>query len=133
MHLYLQRRHLKESRIKKIYTNICMKYLKFIAPFSNIPLLYIKYLATHRRQSHAGAMRKLWYDLCVCKGDNPLAQARGLSSHTTVQCDTSSASFALFYLKIKCIQPRTFRTLYFLGDPHPTPAPSKKYIFIHFF
>ena len=45
-------------------------------------MLYIKYLTMHKAQIHAGAIRKLLYELCVCMGDHPLAKARGLSSCT---------------------------------------------------
>ena len=46
------------------------------SPLINIRLFYDKYLAIHKVQIHAGAIRKLLYDLCVCKEDNLLAKAR---------------------------------------------------------
>ena len=52
---------------------------------TNQPMLYIKYLAIHKVQMHAGARRKLLYGLCICTSDNPLAKARGLSSRTDAQ------------------------------------------------
>ena len=36
-------------------------------------------------QCNAGAIRMLLCGLCVCTGDNPLANARGLSSRTGAQ------------------------------------------------
>ena len=35
-------------------------------------MFYIKYLVMHLVQMHAAAMRRLFYGLCVCTGDNPL-------------------------------------------------------------
>ena len=37
----------------------------------------------HKAQVHAFAIKQLLYGLCVCKEDNPLAKARGLSSVQT--------------------------------------------------
>ena len=56
---------------------------QFIAPLSDIPMFYIKYLTMHKVQMHAVAIRQLLYGLCT--GDNPLAKARGLSSRTYAQ------------------------------------------------
>ena len=39
----------------------------------------------HTVQTHAGEIRNLLYGLCVCIGDNLLAKARELSSHTDSQ------------------------------------------------
>ena len=45
----------------------------------------VKYLAMHKVQVYAGAKSTVLYGLFVCMGDNPLAKARGLSSHTDAQ------------------------------------------------
>ena len=45
----------------------------------------IKYLVMYKVQMHTGAKSKLDYGSCVCTGDNPLADARGLSSRTDAQ------------------------------------------------
>ena len=44
-----------------------------------------KYLVMYKVQMHTGAISKLEYGSCVCTGDNPLADARGLSSRTDAQ------------------------------------------------
>ena len=57
-----------------------------IAPLSDIPMFYIKYLTMQKVHMHACWCEKaviVW--LCVCTGDNPLAKARGLSSCTYAQ------------------------------------------------
>ena len=52
-----------------------------IAPLSGIlMLLYTKYLTMCKVHMHAGAIRKLLYGCEYVLGDNPLAQANGLSS-----------------------------------------------------
>ena len=47
-----------------------------ISPLINIRLFYDKRLAMHLVQMHACAIRKILYDLCVCKEDNVLAKTR---------------------------------------------------------
>ena len=47
-----------------------------------IPMFYIKNLTMYKVQMHAGAIRKLLYDLCDYTGDNPLDLSRGLFSRT---------------------------------------------------
>ena len=44
-----------------------------------------KYLVMYKVQMHTGAISKLEYGPSVCTGDNPLADARGLSSRTDAQ------------------------------------------------
>ena len=44
-----------------------------IAPFVDIPMLNIKYHATHKVKIHAGAIIKLVCGLCACTSDNPLS------------------------------------------------------------
>ena len=39
----------------------------------------------YKVQMHTGAISKLEYGSCVCTGDNPLADARGLFSRTDAQ------------------------------------------------
>ena len=56
--------------------------LSIIAPFIDIPMFNVTYLAMHKVQMQAGAISKLLYDLCICKRNNPLDKASGLSSHT---------------------------------------------------
>ena len=47
--------------------------LEIIAPFIDIQMFYIKCLTMHKVQMHAGAIRRLLYDLCVYIGDNARA------------------------------------------------------------
>ena len=47
--------------------------------------LNIKYLVMYKVQIRTGAISYLEYGSCVCTGDNPLADARGLSSRTDAQ------------------------------------------------
>ena len=58
----------------------------FISTFIS-PMFYINYLTIYKVQMHANTCTiiKLLFGLCVCMGDNPLAKARGLSSHTDAQ------------------------------------------------
>ena len=59
---------------------------KLIAPLSDISMFYSKYLTIHKVHMRAGAIRQLLYScMYVCMGDNPLAQARGLSSRSYAQ------------------------------------------------
>ena len=60
---------------------------------------------------HTGAISKLEYGSCVCTGDNPLADARGLSSRTDAQTIllTIACSMTFYFsfevlLKLKPIQ-----------------------------
>ena len=53
----------------------------------------IKYLVMYRVQMHAGAVSWLEYRSCVCTGDNPLADSRGLS---TVQTHKPYSNYRLF-------------------------------------
>ena len=53
--------------------------------YVDIQKFNIKYLITYKVQIHTGAISYLEYGSCVCTGDNPLAEARGLSSHTDAQ------------------------------------------------
>ena len=65
---------------------LCFGCFMLIAPLSNIPMFYIKFLAMYKVHMHAGPIRKLvivW--LYVCGKDNPLAKARGFSSHKYAQ------------------------------------------------
>ena len=41
-----------------------VKIFLIIAPLSDIPMFYIKYLTMHKVHMHAGAIRQLWYG-CV--------------------------------------------------------------------
>ena len=51
--------------------------MSLIAPWSDIPMFYVKYLTMYKVHMHADAIRKLLYGLYVCTGDNPPAKARG--------------------------------------------------------
>ena len=42
-------------------------------------------IAVHNELMHACSLSKLLYSWYICTGDNPLAKARGLSSHTDAQ------------------------------------------------
>ena len=48
-------------------------------------MFYITYLTMYDVNIHAGAIRKLLYGCAYVWEDNPLAKARGLSSHTYAQ------------------------------------------------
>ena len=50
------------------------------ALFIDIPMVNARDLDMHKLQMHADAI-----SICVCTGDNPLAIARGVSSHTDAQ------------------------------------------------
>ena len=60
---------------------INMSYCTYI----DIQKFNIKYLVMYKVQMHTGVISKLEYGSCVCTGDNPLADARGLSSRTDAQ------------------------------------------------
>ena len=45
-------------------------------------MLNVSYFLMHKMQMHNIAISCLVYGSCVCTGDNPLAEARGLSSRT---------------------------------------------------
>ena len=62
----------------------CIQRL-MIAPLSDVPMFYIKYLTMHKVHMHAGAIMQLLYGLGVCTEDNPLDKGRELSSRTYAQ------------------------------------------------
>ena len=45
----------------KRYIGIIKLYISFIAPLSDIPMFYIKYLTMHKVHMHAGVIRQLLY------------------------------------------------------------------------
>ena len=53
--------------------------------YCTVPMFNIKYLVVHKVQVHNKAINYLVYGLCVCTGDNPPVEARGLSSRTDGQ------------------------------------------------
>ena len=50
--------------------------------YSIIIMFNIKHLLMHNVQMHKCAISCLVYGLCVCTSDNPLTEARGISSRT---------------------------------------------------
>ena len=69
--------HLKSGAFSLDMSKIAARYI--IAPLSDIPMFYIKYLTMH-----AGAIRQLLYG-CVCTGDNPLAKSSWIIPLTYAQ------------------------------------------------
>ena len=51
-----------------------------IQHYCTVPMLSIKYLVMHKVQVHNKAISYLVYGSCICTGDYPLTEARGLSS-----------------------------------------------------
>ena len=55
----------------------------FLFNIKEVALLHsAKYFVMHKVQVHNKTISYLVYGSCVCTDDNPLAKARGLSSHT---------------------------------------------------
>ena len=61
----------------------------FIAPLSDIPMFYIRYLAIHKVHMHTGAIRQLLYGYTICSiegliaplSDIPMFYIRYLTIH----------------------------------------------------
>ena len=69
----------------RTHVRSCMYIMLFIrttltAAFIDMPMFYINYLTLHNLLMYAGTIRSLWYGLWLCRGDNPLTKANGLSS-----------------------------------------------------
>ena len=67
------------------YNCLASPRYKGIAPLSDSPMFYIRYLTMHKVHMHAGAIRQLLYGCAYVREDNPRTSGRGLSSRTHAQ------------------------------------------------
>ena len=72
-----------------INETFCTFHLGFVkqiyCTYIDIQKFNTKYLVMYKVQMHTGAISKLEYGSCVCMGNNPLADAHGLSSRIDAQ------------------------------------------------
>ena len=73
------------AAIAAAITTCCNFSISSYCTYIDIQKFNTKYLVMYKVQMHTGAISKLEYGSCVCTGDNPLADARGLSSRTDAQ------------------------------------------------